>query len=185
MKPSERRQALRDIGKDWQVVSSWNYVRDWIKDMVQIEPKVMRQVAKMEFGDLGNWIEKGKGNIEACGCLIGTTALALVEDRNHFKVNVDSRGFKHTTEEFKKGEGWEAGNEKGDYAGASKVVGLLVKKQLKEDMEDWASEAGCSAKDLREALGQETAVALIKDEITRQLKRRSQVLKRRKLAAAS
>lgn len=163
MKTSERSQALAVVSE----TGAWRTVRNWIRDMVSIEPRVMRQVAKETFGNLGNWIERGEDNIEACGCLVGTVALVMVEQRNHFKPNASLGFFEHTTNEFK-----SDGNEKGDSATTTAVVAALARKQLKEDMQDYASRAGGAAAMLGAHLSQDTAVALIKDEIVRALKRR-------------
>jgi hypothetical protein len=181
VKQSERRAALGLVGHR----PAWTTIRSWIRDMVKIEPKVMRQVVKTEFGDLQNWLEKGPGNIKACGCLVGTTALVMAEQRNHFKPDADVGVFRYTTDEFKTEDGYGiCDNEKGDAANSTEVIAKLARKQLKRDMEDYASQAGGAAAVLGIHLGQDAAVALIKDEIQRALKRRTRAMQRRKLAHA-
>lgn len=186
MKPSERKDALRILHTDWLFtnaehrIKAWDTVRKWIRNMVRIEPTVMREVSKREFGDLGSWLEKGKGNVQACGCLVGTTALVLVERRNHFKPDAKQGEFIHTTNEFEnENTGYDI---KGDRAQAVDVVTKLAQEKFSStsSMQWAAEEAGCKAGALGTYLGQETAVALIKDEITRQLVLRSKRLKNKR-----
>lgn len=158
----------------WQVISTW------IRQMVKIEPKVMREVSKAEFGSLSSWIERGEGNVKVCGCLVGTVALALADARNHFKADPYTNGFSCTTNEFATDDGYYA---KGEPAEAYDVIGFLSRKAFVEDMQNRAASVGGKAATLGNILGQESAVALIKDEIVRALKRR-QAAKRRKLVAA-
>lgn len=186
MKTSERRSALARLKLDGIVYNAverqktWASISAWIRQMVKIEPRIMREVSKAEFGDLGKWIEKGKGNVKACGCLVGTVALEMVKQRNHFTPNVEYGEFTFTTNDFEN----DGLCEKGDSANAGEVVAKLAQKQFADNMETQADLVGGAAASLGNILGQEPAVALIKDEIVRALKRRSQAAKRRKLAHA-
>jgi hypothetical protein len=155
-----RKAALTDIRvlrpTDWATVSKW------IREMVARESKVMRQVSKARFGALNSWISRGRSNISPgfCGCLVGTTALALVEDRNHFRPLIDCGSyydFVRTT-----------GDDAGESACADEVVCELV-----AHAENNAWDAGVAAMNIGECLGQEQAVALFKSEIREQLRLRS------------
>lgn len=182
MKPSERRDALKSLlTNDWYYFTSehkykrWQRVAKWIRQMVNIEPTIMQEVSKATFGDLGAWIEEGEGKVKACGCLVGTVALKMVEARNHFKAAVDGGNFDCTTNEFQ-----ESIAGKGGPAEAYEVVGALSRKAFVEDMQTEAATVGSFAASLKSFLTQETAVALIKDEIVRALKARANRIKRAK-----
>lgn len=184
MKPSERRKALARIrGSDasnFSYEKTWKHISKWLRQMVKIEPKIMREVSKATFGDLGSWLQKGEGKVKACGCLIGTVALKMLEDRNHFKVVADKHDASYiklscTTNEFS-----DEGYGKGDGAAPWAVVSLLAKNAFVENMRGEAEDIGCEVGGLGNRLGQETAVALIKDEIVRALKVRANRIKRAK-----
>lgn len=160
MKLTERRKVLRDVAES----SAWRTVRRWIRDMVRVEPRVMREVSRMEFGPLCSWIERGSANVGGvCGCLVGSTAIALAQragqavSRDFYAAEVD-----------------------GALLSASETVAQFARKQFVADMEAAASYAACAAAELGDALGQERAVALIKDEIVRALAARRRRAARRK-----
>jgi|SRR5439155_19706406 len=157
-----RDAAIQEVNRE---TSAWLTVRDWIRDMVRIEPKVMREVSKARFGDLGSWIQNGSGNVKFCGCLVGTCALKLVQDRNHFKPQKGQEDFVCTEPigEFAADDYYSA-----DWASAPEVVSVLAANygQVSRD----AYDAGIAAAELGDILGQTDAVKLIKDEIIRQLK---------------
>lgn len=184
MKPSERRKALARIHNvdfsDFGYDRTWKEISKWIKQMVKIEPKVMREVSKATFGDLGKWLEKGEGKVKACGCLVGTVALKMLEDRNHFKVvnkSDEITVLTCTTNEFE-----DEGHGKGAHVNPWEVVSLLARKAFVANMREEAEEIGCGVAGLGGRLGQGTAVELIKDEIVRALKARAAQVKRLKLA---
>lgn len=163
MRQAERRGAINKMRIEWSD-DSWPTVSNWIRDMVRIEPGVMAKVARAEFGDLGMWIQRGKRNVGVCGCLVGTTALILADERNHFKPVARNGCLVRTT---------NRGDEyKGYSAYPNTVVAELVNTNTKarKEMELAAERAGCAASDMGNILGQELAVELIKDEIKRQLK---------------
>lgn len=170
MRTFDRKSLLQEL----EYNSDWETVRDWIRDMVVVEPKIMRKVSEAKFGDLGSWIEAGRGNVSVCGCLVGTTAIELTKERNHFKADRDTEKFLCTKEI---GE-WvpvaidEAACRVGNYslqstAGAAEVVDTLT--NFKQRMSNSAYDAGVAAAGLKEEIGQEEAVWLIKTEIVRQL----------------
>jgi len=172
MKQKQRKAVLDKLREGW-AWDSWQIVSGWIKRMVSMEPTVMRRVAKAKFGNLSKWIQRGRGNVGVCGCLVGTVALELVKSRNHFepKLNDVWAPFVRTTGELA-----------GERESCPTVVSELV-KQRRAEMEHEADQAGLEAASLRGELGQETAVALIKDEIKRALAaRRRRVAKPRKVA---
>jgi len=183
----DREKALDELGIE---NSSWHTVKNWIRDMVMLEPKVMREVSKARFGDLGGWIQRGSGNVKVCGCLVGTTALKLVADRNHFVPDVEVEEFEcvkpigdYITEEL-----FNAACQDGLYpqegtsASAPDVIETLMGPNYAR-LSDSAYDAGVAAAVLGEDLGQQTAVALIKDEILRQLQFRQQRVRAGRKAA--
>lgn len=189
MKPSERRAALSRLNEDGLFhtgetkSATWKIVSKWIRQMVKIEPKIMREVSKATFGNLGSWFEKGEGNVKACGCLVGTVALEMTKTRNHFKIQPgkltdDKPSLVCTTNEFKDGYDYHA---KGDAVGPWEVVEFLAQKSFTAHMKQEAEDAGCAASSLGIHLGQDTAVALIKDEIVKALKVRATKIKRARL----
>ena len=89
MKTFDRDELLEAL----EFSRNWDTVRNWIHDMVVIEPKVMKKVSEARFGDLSSWIEQGSGNVSVCGCLVGTTAIELTKDRNHFKADPELEAF--------------------------------------------------------------------------------------------
>lgn len=153
-----------DSGFYW---SSWETVRDWIRDMVQVEPKIMKKVSERRFGDLGNWIQKGSGNVSVCGCLVGSTALELVKERNHFKAQCGTGDFTLTKPlgEFEPEQDY-------DFESSEVIRMLAVDPEFVAAMTNSADDAGIAAADLGNVLGQAKAVWLIKDEIVKQLKLR-------------
>ncbi len=164
-----REDILEELNYDynWAAYQAWENVRDWIADMVSIEPKIMRKVSEARFGDLGNWIQRGSGNVSVCGCLVGTCALELVKERNHFKADLDIGAFEQTVPfrgeaQFEECEPHEV------------VEKLVVNKRFVQDMTVGAEQAGYAASTLGTTLGNDMAVWLIKDEIIRQLALRSQ-----------
>jgi len=185
MKEFDREVLLAEL--DWS--TNWPTVRDWIADMVRVEPKIMRKVAQAKFGDLGRWVENGSGNISMCGCLVGTTALELVKDRNHFEIKRGWEEFQCTrpignfvtpemeAEDLLNYDVYSAGS-------AECVVGVLA-TAYHEDMEQAASDAGIAAAALRDEIGQDAAVWLIKDEIKRQLALRAKHVRGGKIRVRS
>ena len=174
MTPQERKAALARLKHSYSASAAWTTVAQWIRRMVAIEPSVMRRVAARTFGDLGSWIERGSRNVGVCGCLVGSTALELVDARNHFKPDPYFNGFTRTTGEWK-----------GERCPATTAVAELVRgpQALKDNMDGWACRAGIAASNLLLMLTDDTAVALIKDEIHRQLRARAKRRAARKVAA--
>lgn len=164
----DRDEVLDELGYSSFYWNSWEKVRDWIRDMVQIEPKIMKRVAQRRFGALGNWIQRGSGNVGVCGCLVGSTALEMVKDRNHFKAQCGTGDFGLT----KPIASFEPSDEY-DFESYEVIELLAVDKQFVQQMEISANDAGMAASDLGGTLGQKKAVWLIKDEIIRQLKLRN------------
>ena len=152
----DRAEELREIDEWWHR-DAWDTIREWIVDMVQIEPTIMRRVSHAKFGNLSSWIQRGSGNVGVCGCLVGTTAIELTKARNHFKPVATNGSFTCTKD--------VGVYQQGNATEAPEVVDAL----LKAEMEGRAYNVGLFAADLGEYLGQDRAVALIKDEIRRQL----------------
>jgi len=150
-----------DVQEKAREISSWKTIRRWIADMVSIEPTIMRRVSHRKFGDLGSWLEKG--SVGYCGCLVGTTALELVRARNSFKPTTDTY---FGEAEFVRTKDTET-EEKGDACDAADIVEEL--SPFASNMKVAALTAGMAAIDLQYAVGQDEAVALIKDEIRKQL----------------
>lgn len=168
MRTFDRKELLDDL----EFSSAWKTVKEWIREMAIREPRVMRKVSEARFGDLGMWIQKGRGNVSVCGCLVGTTAIELTKDRNHFKPDAEKEGFICTTpiEDWVTPKMEDEAQLRGDwslssYAGAPQVVEALIREEMSVD----ADRAGIAAAGLQNELGQDAAVWLIKDEIRRQL----------------
>lgn len=181
---AQDRESLRLLRQRGQT-GPWRTVKRWLAKMVKYEPSVMRAVARKPFGDLSQWIEGGDVNVsDACGCLVGTTALVLARKRNHFDVNSSamlSRTALPTVPLTADDVPFV-----GEYVEAHDVVGELcvigarrpTAEQIAARKEE-AHEVGLRANDLRAALlttddgdGQKRAVGLIKREIRRLLKLR-------------
>ncbi len=157
-----RRSAL--LRANTYAYNSWQIVKQWIKDMVRIEPTIMRKVAKMKFGAMGSWMEAGGGKIGRCGCLVGSCAIAMVEERNSFVISPA-----HDTVWVR-----SQGEEKGLYVEPYQVVAELAKKQFHDDMVESADAAGMAAYRVTESFEDETeGVELLKSEILYQLRLRA------------
>lgn len=167
----DRNEVLREVSEGWDSDRAWKTIKSWIIDMVQVEPKIMRKVAQARFGYLGNWLQRGSGNVSVCGCLVGTTALEMVKERNHFKPNCAMGEFEQT-KPFA-GESFEE-DESLPSAEPYEVIERLMKAdpEFVRAMRGEAEQAGLEASNLGVELGQDKAVWLIKDEILRQLKLR-------------
>ena len=177
MTRSERRDALDQLEWSTYRKDQWKTISKWIRRMVRLEPTVMRKVAAREFGNLSywiKWIKSGGDNVDVCGCLVGTVALQLVDDRDSFKVDSQAEAFVCEVP--------QPSCEIGDYLEAAEVVGALAryKAAFREDMVREADEAGMAAAGLGDVLGQALAVDLIKSEIQHQLYLRRQRIKRAK-----
>lgn len=180
MKKFDRKAVMEEFS--WNTVTHWTVIREWIADMVRIEPTVMRRVLDREFGYLGAWLSRGRANVSgACGCLVGSTALELVASRNHFKPKVGAGVFKLTTPlptdraktELVAKYGYWIGEElvpTSIYDTPEVVEALCQSPEFVSKMTQSAEDAGVAAAELGEELGQDTAVALIKDEIRKQLR---------------
>jgi len=156
MRTFDRDATLADVATD----PDWKSIRKWIAAMVQLEPKVMREVSNARFGDLGSWLENRGGNVGYCGCLVGTTALKLIEDRNHFKPFESLFG------------------------SVSLAVDLLVKEK-RDEMVRGTENAGIATAGLAQRLGNDDAVALIKSEIRTQLLLRARHMRGGRVRAKS
>src|SRR5258706_3026398 len=154
-----REDILEELNYDynWAAYQAWENVRDWIADMVSIEPKIMRKVSEARFGDLGNWIERGSGNVSVCGCLVGTCAIELVKERNHFKADVESGSFDQTKPFADQRENFEE-----DWLPILEphevVEKLVANQRFVHDMTVGAKQAGYAASTLGMTLGNDTAV---------------------------
>lgn len=153
-------------------------LKSWIRLMVRIEPEIMKKVAKAEFGDLSEWLQKGAFKFGRCGCLVGTTALLLVEDRNSFELNpIIADGFCSTADFAYDQQG------RRQNVSAYTVVNKLVKAnpKLQTKLDNLTYGAGVAAVDLKFAFRQgsssrsvanDKAVAVIKYWIRQELRAR-------------
>lgn len=158
-----RELAIRQADSgDWQTVS------EWVRWMCKIEPKIMAKVNRSTIGDLGAWLEKGDKVNKVCGCLVGTVALKLVDERNSFKIETE--------------QDWEPDLVRTKVKNKTQFVGEVVNapaavcelvKQRNQKFVDFMQEqtysAGYAASELAVQLGQERAVLLIKREISKWL----------------
>lgn len=182
MKRFNRQKALDAVaenkenmwGEQENVLKDWRLVKNWIKDMVRREPVIMARVARARFGDLGSWIKAGSNNIKtACGCLVGTTALELVRERNHYEL-VD--GYFVDPLKPKDDFGFSLGIEAYDLVPKLCKVHPAKVAMLQQQ----ADVAGGAASDIGTHIGQKQAEALIKSEIRLQLKARKARIEARK-----
>ena len=157
------------------VNSQWQIVARWIRNMVKVEPKIMRQVSKASFGNLGSWLNNRTANINrACGCLVGTVALELVRDRNSVTLG-------KPVYDWGRAGSVQFYDTQDNTLPTPKVVTELA-ESFCSNMTVAAAKAGVAAARLGEELGQRGAVVLIKDEIVRQLAIRQRRIRAAKLA---
>jgi hypothetical protein len=144
--PEEARVLLKDF-------QPWKDVRRWIKRMVAVDPQVMERVSRAKFGDLSSWLSKVNGRW--CGCLVGTCALVLKSERDHFTI--------------RNGMFYDSKGSRGGVKAATVVHTLARDHAIGTQFTNFA---GVRATYLKQAIRQDNAVALIKDEIKAALKAR-------------
>lgn len=128
---------------NWEATRQLGKINRWIKTMVSIEPVVMKEVSEMTFGDLDSWIQKGKDNIGVCGCLVGSAAIALINDRNSCTIGTKDYACLKSIPSFL--------DPQGNPIEAYQVVARLSKLAAKarRAMQTLSEDAGVAVADLR------------------------------------
>lgn len=171
-------KLVRDNGVAWR----WKDIATWLEQMVRVEPKIMREVSRATFGELGNWIQKGTDNVDdVCGCLIGTVAVKLIKQRNSFKFKSLSWGDHVSVVRTKDNPNDEYDGKKGCEVEASTAVCELVKGNaaFKEYMKEQTDQIGMEVYELGMELDEPTVVELIRSEIKFQLAKRGRARNKR------